>query len=62
MYRLPLNAPAHKVRSMPMQRDAAQGIEDVQGDNVQSAKVLINGNLYILRGENVYDATGRMVK
>ena len=58
----PLNAPAHKVRSMPMQRDAAQGIEDVQGDNVQSAKVLINGNLYILRGENVYDATGRMVK
>lgn len=58
----PSNAPAHKVRSMPMQRDAAQGIEDVQGDNVQSTKVLINGNLYILRGENVYDATGRLVK
>ena len=42
--------------------NAAQGIEDVQGDNVQSTKVLINGNLYILCGEKVYDATGRLVK
>ena len=42
--------------------NAAQGIEDVQGDNVQSTKVLINGNLYILRGEKQYDATGRLVK
>lgn len=42
--------------------NAAQGIEDVQGDNVQSTKVLINGNLYILRGEKVFDATGRLVK
>ena len=25
-------------------------------------KVLINGNLYILRGEKMYDATGRLVK
>ncbi|MBQ9602324.1 MAG: Ig-like domain-containing protein [Paludibacteraceae bacterium] len=58
----PSNVPAHKVRSMPMQKDQAQGIEDVQGDNVQSTKVLINGNLYILRGEKVYDATGRLVK
>ena len=58
----PSNVPAHKVRSMPMQKDQAQGIEDVQGDNVQSTKVLINGNLYILRGEKVFDATGRLVK
>ena len=42
--------------------NAATGLEDVQGDNVQSTKVLINGNLYILRGEKVYDATGRLVK
>ena len=40
----------------------AEGIENVEGDNVQSTKVLINGNLFILRGEKVYDATGRLVK
>ena len=38
-----------------------QGIEDVQGDKVQSTKVLIDGNLYIV-GEHVYDASGVMVK
>lgn len=58
----PSNAPAHKVRSMPMQRDAAQGFEEVQGDKVQSTKLLMDGHLYILRGENVYDVTGRLVK
>ena len=42
--------------------DAATGIEDVQGDNVQCTKVLINGQFFILRGENTYDATGRLVK
>ena len=42
--------------------NAAQGLEDVQGDNVQCTKVLVEGQLYIIRGENVYDATGRLVK
>ncbi len=40
----------------------ATGIGDVQGDEVQSSKVLINGQLFILRGEKMYDATGRLVK
>ncbi|MBQ7996795.1 MAG: chitobiase/beta-hexosaminidase C-terminal domain-containing protein [Paludibacteraceae bacterium] len=40
----------------------ATGMENVQGDNVQSTKVLINGQLFILRGEKMYDATGRLVK
>ena len=38
------------------------GVENVQGDNVQRTKVLINGNLYILRGEKMFDATGKLVK
>jgi hypothetical protein len=42
--------------------DAATGIEDVQGDNVQCTKVLINGQFFILRGEHMFDATGRLVK
>jgi hypothetical protein len=40
----------------------ATGIGNVQGDEVQSSKLLINGQLFILRGEKMYDATGRLVK
>ncbi len=57
----PSPAPGKKVRSMPMQKDLAQGFEDLQTSD-KPVKVVIDGALYILRGENVYDATGRMVK
>ena len=40
----------------------ATGVENVQGDNVQCTKVLINGQLFILRGEKMYDAKGQLVK
>ena len=40
----------------------ATGFENVQGDQVQSTKVLIDGHLYILRGEKMYDAKGQLVK
>ena len=40
----------------------ATGMENVQGDNVQCTKVLINGQLFILRGEKMYDAKGQLVK
>lgn len=57
----PSPAPGKKVRSMPMQKDQAQGFENLQTSD-KPVKVVIDGALYILRGENVYDATGRMVK
>lgn len=57
----PSPAPGKKVRSMPMQKDQTQGFENIHTSD-KPMKVVINGNLYILRGENVYDATGRMVK
>jgi hypothetical protein len=56
------HAPGKRVRAVPMQGQTATGMENVQGDNVQSTKVLIDGQLYILRGEKLYDATGRLVK
>ena len=40
----------------------ATGFENVQGDQVQSTKVIIDGHLYILRGEKMYDAKGQLVK
>ena len=39
----------------------ATGLEDAAA-NETPVKVLINGELYILRGEKMYDATGRLVK
>ena len=41
--------------------NVATGIDDVQ-DDVRSTKMLIDGRLFILRGEKIYDATGRLVK
>lgn len=40
----------------------SQGLEDVQGNNVQCTKILIDGQIFILRGEKVYNAQGALVK
>ena len=37
-------------------------INNVGSDDVQCTKVMIDGQLYILRGEKMYDATVRLVK
>ena len=56
-------APGRKRISLGVQgENVATGIGNVQGDEVQSSKVLINGQLFILRGEKMYDAIGRRVK
>jgi hypothetical protein len=39
-----------------------QGIENVQGNNIQGTKVLLNGQLLIRRGGNVYTITGQIIK
>ncbi|MBQ7996743.1 MAG: fibronectin type III domain-containing protein [Paludibacteraceae bacterium] len=39
-----------------------QGIEEVQGDKVQSTKVLRDGQLYIVVGDKMYDARGVEVR
>ena len=44
------------------QSEAPQGLEDVQGDNVQCTKVVRDGQIFILRGEKVYNAQGALVK
>ena len=40
----------------------ATGMENVQSDEVQSTKVMIDGTLYIIRGERTYNAQGQLVK
>ena len=40
----------------------AQGLEDVQGNNVQCTKIVHNGQIYILRGEKTYTIQGQVVR
>ena len=48
-------------RRITLGRDEATGLFDLNTSDAPR-KLLINGTIYILRGENVYDATGRLVK
>ena len=50
------------VRRVALGTNTATGVDQVQGDEVQSSKVLIDGTLYILRNGNMYDAQGKLVK
>ena len=49
-------------RRMPFIFDQATGVENVQGDNVQSTKVIENGQLIIIRNGVRYNAAGQNVK
>ena len=55
------NAPK-RMRFVFNQEQTATDIEDVQGDKVQSTKVIENGVLYILRDGVKYNAQGQIVK
>ena len=39
-----------------------QGLEDVQGNNVQCTKIVHDGQIYILRGDKTYTLTGQEIK
>ena len=67
------NAPATNTNRVPAanltgrsnvvdRRSAEQGLENVQRDQVPCTKVLIDGQILILRGEKVYTLTGQEAK
>ena len=39
-----------------------EAVENVQAENITSRKVMINGQIFILRGEKVYTVTGQEVR
>lgn len=57
----PQPAPGKRVRAIPMQGQTATGMDALNAADTP-VKMIINGQLYILRGEQLYDATGRLVK
>lgn len=54
-------APGRRVRAIPMGQQTATGI-DALNTSETPVKTIINGELFIIRGEKMYDATGRLVK
>ena len=56
----PAQMPAH-VRSMPLHKDTATGMDALNATDAP-VKMVIDGQLFIIRGEKMYDATGRLVK
>ena len=57
----PVPAPGRRVRQVPMQPAVATGFDAINASETP-VKMMINGQLYILRGEKLFDATGRLVK
>ena len=61
---IPTAAPAPGLRRVVLGvngKDEAQGFENIENGDAPM-KIMIDGTLYILRGEKVFDATGRLVK
>ena len=57
----PVPAPGRRVRAIPMQGKTTTGVENINATETP-VKTVIDGKMYILRGEHLFDATGRMVK
>lgn len=55
------NAPRRRVTLGKDAQQNATGLENLVGGE-QAQKLIIDGQMYILRGEKLYDATGRLVK
>ena len=56
------SAPGRRVKAMPMAPAVATGVDQVPSDQVPNTKVLIDGQLFILHGEKMYNANGQLVK
>ncbi|MEE0923940.1 MAG: InlB B-repeat-containing protein [Paludibacteraceae bacterium] len=62
LYVAPAPAPGRKRIAMGTTgAQVATGVDQVEGDEVPT-KMIINGQLFILRGEKMYDAQGKLVK
>ena len=55
------NAP-RRLRFVFSEEQTATGMERVQNEETKAQKVMIDGVMYIIRGEHMYDAQGQIVK
>lgn len=54
-------APGRRVRAIPMQSNVVTGCDEINASETP-VKMMIDGQLFIIRGEKMYDTTGRLVK
>ena len=57
----PSSAP-RRLRFVFSEEQSATGMENVQNEETKAQKVMIDGVMYIIRGEHMYDAQGQIVK
>ena len=57
----PALMPGRQVRSMGLPKDTPTGIDNAEASE-KPVKKLVNGQLFILRGEKMYNANGQLVK
>ena len=57
----PAQMPGRQVRSMGLPKDTPTGIDNAEASETP-VKKLVNGQLFILRGEKMYNANGQLVK
>ena len=56
------NSTINKVSLLTEDQGGTTGLGEVQGDKVQSTKVIENGVLYIMYKGTMYDVRGQMIK
>lgn len=54
-------APGRRVRAIPMHSNVVTGCDEINASETP-VKMIIDGQIFILRGEKMYDTTGRLVK
>lgn len=49
-------------KNLAFHTDSPQGFEDLHADSDKPVKALMDGQIYILRGEHIFDIQGKMIK
>ncbi len=57
----PASAPGKRVRAIPMQENTTTGMDELNASETP-VKMIIDGQLFIIRGEKMFNANGQLVK
>jgi len=55
-------APQWEIKNFAVKKASTQDIDVLQSSQPSATKILLDGQIYILRGEHVYDAQGKIVR
>ncbi len=58
----PMSAPFRRARFVVNQKDVETGMESVQNSEISNQKIIRDGQLFIIRGDKIYNAQGQVIK